>query len=78
MELASQQGWGLGYTYPWKAKYKNIKKIPNPFPTLFLVPAYSAVMAARQEVVMIIPTNPVIYMRRRELTRSWSHAPRGL
>lgn len=68
----------LDCSYPWNAKYKNMKKIPNPLPTRLVVPAYSAVMAARHDVVTIIPTKPVMYMPRRELTLSWSQAPRGL
>ena len=67
-----------GISYPWNARYKNMKKIPNPFPTLLVVPAYSAVIAARHDVVTMIPTKPVMYMPRRELTLSWSQAPRGL
>lgn len=59
-----------GKSYPWNAKYKNMKKIPKPFPTRFLVPAYSAVIAARQEVVTTIPMNPVMNMPLRELTLS--------
>jgi len=60
--------WRL--THPWKARYRYMKKMPNPFPTLLVVPEYWAVIAARQDVVTMIPTKPVMYMLRRELTLS--------
>lgn len=65
-------------THPWNARYRYIMRMPTAFPPLFEVPAYSAVIAARIEVVMMIPTKPVMYMPRRELTLSCSQAPRGL
>lgn len=42
------------------------------FPALFVVPAYSAVMAARIEVVTTMPLKPIMYMVRLELTLSCS------
>jgi hypothetical protein len=32
-----------------------MKKTPKPLPTLFVVPAYSAIIAARQDVVTCTP-----------------------
>lgn len=63
---------------PWKARYRKMKKIPKPLPTLFVVPAYCAIIAQRQLVVTRQPAKPTINMPRRELTLSCSHAPPGL
>lgn len=47
-----------------------MNRMPKAFPALFVVPAYSAVIAAKHEVVIMIPTKPVMYIPRRELTLS--------